>query len=169
MTTAHALQAELSHHRMLVEELRRRFPDAEDSVIADTVEGISDLNEMLAEVARSAEEDLAMAEACRTREASLQARRKRHLDRAETKRDAIANAMSAAGVKKVAAADVTLSLGAGRPKIIVTNEDQVIAEGYAKTTVTVDRVALGEALKAGNEVMGATLGNSPPVLTVRVR
>lgn len=169
MNTAHALQAELSHHQALVADLRRRFPDADEDTIADTVEGISNLDEALAEVARSVADDKAAAEACGLRIADLEIRKKRHLDRADTKRDAIANAMAAAGIKKVAAPDVTLSLSDGRPKVVVTNEDQVIAEGYGKTTVTVDRTALGDALKAGNEVLGATLSNSSPVLTVRTK
>lgn len=170
MTTAHALQGALSHHQMLVEELRRRFPEADSDTIADTVAGISDLEEALAEVARSAAEDRAMGDVCQRRVDDLQAREKRHYDRAEAKREAIANAMAAAGLKKVVAADVTLSLGAGRLKVLVTNEAQVIAEGYGKQPpAVVDKTALREALVAGNEVMGATLSNAEPVLTVRVR
>lgn len=170
MTTAHAMAGELSHHRMLVDELRRRFPDASEDTIADTVAGMTDLDEMLAEVARSAADDKAVAAVCRLRMEDLAIRTKRHDDRAEAKREAIANTMAAAGIKKVMAPDLTLSLSAGKPKVLITNEAQVIADGFGKQPpAVVDKAALRAALEAGNQVIGATLGNAAPVLTVRTK
>lgn len=170
MTTAYALVGELPHHLALVEDLRRRFPDADDDTIADTVAGMSDLEDMLAEVARSIADDKAAAAACQLRLDDMATRKKRHEDRAATKRDCIASVMDRAGLRKVSAPDVTLSLGRGKPKVIITDEAQVIADGYGiQPDPVIDRVTLRAALEAGNEVKGATLGNAAPVLTVRTK
>lgn len=170
MTTTHALIGELPHHQALVADLRRRFPDADDDTIADTVAGMSDLEDMLAEVARSVADDEAAAAACKMRIDDMATRKKRHEDRAETKRDCIAKVMERAGLRKITAPDVTLSLGKGRAKVVITDESAVLKDGYGITPPDViDKKALRVALEAGDKVEGATLGNSIPVLTMRLR
>ena len=57
----------LSHHAYLLERLRTEFPEADEETLMDTVEGLSDLDEVIAEIVRSRLEDLAMAEALRRR------------------------------------------------------------------------------------------------------
>lgn len=168
--TTRDVLGELAHHQTLVRMLRERFPDADEEAIADTLEGMSDLNDMLAEVARSIADDRADAEACKLRIADLQLRAKRHEDRAAAKREVIASVMERAGVRKITAPDVTLSLGQGKPKLVITNEAQVIADGYGiQPDPVIDKVTLRAALEAGNEVLGATLGNGGVVLTVRTK
>ena len=55
----HSLKHELSSHLMCRERLREAFPDVDDECLQDTLEGLTNLPEMLAEVLRSflADED----------------------------------------------------------------------------------------------------------------
>lgn len=168
--TTRDVLGELAHHQTLAQMLRERFPDEDQQTLADTLEGMSDLNDMLAEVARSIADDKCDAEACKLRIADLQLRAKRHEDRAAAKREVIASVMERAGLRKIVAADVTISLGQGKPKLVITNEAQVIAEGYGiQPDPVIDKVTLRAALEAGNEILGATLGNAAPQLTIRTK
>ena len=59
----HPLMHELSHHEYLRQRLEREFPDADEETLADTLEGLTNLNEMLGAVVRSHLDDMAMVEA----------------------------------------------------------------------------------------------------------
>ncbi len=55
-----AVAAELHQHLYLKERLAAEFPDLDDETLADTLDGETRLNEALAAVLRSREEDLAL-------------------------------------------------------------------------------------------------------------
>ncbi len=46
------IQRELSHHQYLRSRLEEEFPDADEETLVDTLEGLSNLPDMLAEVCR---------------------------------------------------------------------------------------------------------------------
>lgn len=48
------LQRELTHHQYLRERLAADFPDVDEECLHDTLEGLTNLTDMLAEVLRSA-------------------------------------------------------------------------------------------------------------------
>ena len=54
------LTGELSRHRAFRDRLLAEIPDLDNETLADTLEGLTDLREMLAEVIRSALEDEAL-------------------------------------------------------------------------------------------------------------
>ncbi len=63
----HGMSRELAHHQYLRERLTADFPDADEETLVDTLEGLSNLPDMLAEVCRSMLDDQAMVSALRGR------------------------------------------------------------------------------------------------------
>ena len=53
------LNHELANHEYLRQQLEKKFPDIDEETLLDTLEGITDLHEMIAEVVRSRQDDLA--------------------------------------------------------------------------------------------------------------
>jgi hypothetical protein len=47
------IDRELTHHQYLRARLEEEFPDADEETLVDTLEGLSNLPDMLAEVCRS--------------------------------------------------------------------------------------------------------------------
>ncbi len=50
---SHPVLHELTYHEYLREQLRNEFPDIDEETLADTLEGLTNLNEMLGAVVRS--------------------------------------------------------------------------------------------------------------------
>jgi len=57
----------IARHKALALALARDFPEADEETLADTIEGASDLPQLLTAVLRSRLEDLSLAEALRRR------------------------------------------------------------------------------------------------------
>src|SRR5918994_7142952 len=97
MTTSLAVQA--STYAQLREKLRSEFPKVDDQTLQDTLEGMTDLPDMLATVLRSQLEDLMSAKALRGRIAEMETRLARFERRAETKRQLVTTVMERAQVR----------------------------------------------------------------------
>lgn len=169
MTDPLALEA------MRVSCLRARLLDlypelGEDAqALADTLEGMSDFNDMVCVVIDSAENDAALVTALQDRVASMNLRMQRLSEREDRKRRAVAGAMEAAGVRKIEAPEFTISLRALPSKVVVTDETRIPADYWReKTTKTVDKTALKTALENGT-VPGAELSNGGIGLSVRTK
>jgi hypothetical protein len=59
---SNALIHELTYHDYLREQIRNDFPDIDEETLADTLEGLTNLNEMLGAVVRSHLDDMEMVE-----------------------------------------------------------------------------------------------------------
>ncbi len=163
------LLRELSHHQYLRERLEADFPDADEECLRDTLEGLTNLTDMLAEVLRSALEDQAFVTALRSRIGDMQARLSRIEERARKKRDLVCSVMERADVRKLMEPDLTVSLRPSRAPLVVTDEE-AIPEGYWKAQAPkLDRQGLLAALSAGRDVPGAILGNAPMTISVRTK
>ncbi len=90
------------------------FPDLDDETLHDTLEGITDLKQMLAEVVRSALDDEALAGGLSTRLSDMKARLERLEERAKRKRQLVLRAMADCEIPKLTEADFTASLRAAR-------------------------------------------------------
>jgi len=164
-----ALSRELTHHQYLRERLAADFPDADEECLRDTLEGLTNLTDMLAEVLRSALEDQAFVTALRGRVGDMQARLSRIEERARKKRDLVCSVMERADLKKLTEPDLTVSLRPSRAPLVVTDEE-AIPEGYWKAQAPkLDRQGLIAALSAGRDVPGALLGNAPMTISVRTK
>ncbi len=165
----HRLSQEVAHYTYLRERLAADFPDADEETLCDTLEGLTNLTDMLAEVLRSALEDQAFVTALRGRVGDMQARLSRIEERARKKRDLVCSVMERADVRKLTEPDLTVSLRPSRAPLVVTDEE-VIPEGYWKAQAPkLDRQGLLAALSAGRDVPGAILGNAPMTISVRTK
>lgn len=143
------------------------FPDLDDETLNDTLEGITDLKQMLAEVIRSALDDEALASGLSTRLSDMKARLERLEERGKRKRQLVLRAMSEAEISKLTEADFTASLRAGSPTLDVVAEDKIPAAYWKPQPPKLDKQGILSALKSGAEVEGASL--APPQMQLSVR
>lgn len=169
MTADWKLGQQLTQHEYLREQLAERFPDEDEETLRDTLEGLTDLTDMLAELIRSSLDDKALVTALKQREADMKERRERFETRAQKKRDLVFNTMERADIKKIDAPDLTASLRAGRSKVMVAVESEVPGMYWLPQDPKLDRNGLYRDLVSGTDVPGATLANAPPTLSVRTK
>ena len=163
------LKAQTTLYRRFHEKLLDRFPDLDDETIRDSLEGLTDLHEMIAAVIRSALVDEALQVGLRTRIEDMRQRLTRLAERGLKKRQLALEAMNEAGLKKLEQPDFTASARLGAPPLVVTT-DQAIPEVYwIPQPPRLDRQTLTSDLRRGDEVPGACLGNAAPILTVRTK
>ncbi len=163
------IQRELSHHQYLRARLEEEFPDADEETLVDTLEGLSNLPDMLAEVCRSMLDDQAMVSALRGRIGDMQERCGRIEARARKKRELVCSVMERADLKKVMEPELTVSLRPARPPLAVVDEELVPEAFWRPQTPKLDRQGLIAALAAGRDVPGAILGNAPMTISVRTK
>jgi hypothetical protein len=141
----------------------------DEATLADTVEGLCDLHEVVAAVVRAALLEEAMADGLKAHIHLLQQRLDRLTERAAARRQIARDAMLEADLKKVAAPDFTLTVRPGSPAVVVVEEVDIPASYWQPREPRLDRVALLNDLKRGTAVAGAQLSNPEPVLSVRIR
>jgi hypothetical protein len=166
------LHAALAEHRDLKAELLAAYPEliADEQTLNDTLDGCSSLDEAIAAVIRSAEEDRALCEALSARMEDMKARLERLKARVEKKREAVADIMEQAGKKKVVAPDFTITLSNRAPACIITDESKLPDDLMTVPPLPEpkpDKRAILALLKDGKPVPGATLSNPRPTVTVR--
>ncbi len=163
------LLQELSHHQYLRERLEAEFPDADEETLHDTLEGMTNLTEMLAEVLRSQLEDQAMGSALRGRISDMQERFSRFEDRARKKRELVTRVMEQADLRKLVEADFTVSLRPSRPPLMIIDDEAIPGDFWRPQPAKLDRQGLISALGAGRDIPGAVLGNPPMIISVRTK
>lgn len=119
---SHPVIHELSHHEYFRKLLESEFPDIDEETLTDTLEGLTDLNEMLGAVVRSYLDDTALTAALKTRITDMQDRLARISKRSEEKRALVKSVMETANLKKLTEADFTASLRPSRPPLLVDDE-----------------------------------------------
>jgi hypothetical protein len=163
------LPSELQRYSAARELLLIEFPSLDPETLADTLEGISDFKEMLAEVIRSALDDEALAVGLSTRLSDMKARMERFEARAQRKRELVLKAMREAQIPKLMVADFTASLRQGAPILDVVEEVKIPAAYWKPQPPKLDRQGLLVALKAGTPVEGAVLQSPKLQLSVRTK
>ncbi len=163
------LTIEASKYQALKQRLLELYPQVDDETLADTLEGITDLHEMIAAVIRSALVDEALQAGLRTRLEEMRRRLERLEERGAKKRQLALEAMCEVGLKKLAQPDFTASARAGMPSLIIV-EDGLIPEPYwVPQPSKLDRQSLLADLKRGAVIDGVQLGNPKPCLAVRTK
>jgi Siphovirus Gp157 len=102
-------------YRTIRDRLRAQDPQIDEQTLADTVEGLTDLHEILTAVIRAALADQALASGLEGRIGEMQARRDRLQDRATKRRQIAKDAMVELDLKKLSAPDFTASIRPGTP------------------------------------------------------
>lgn len=163
------LTAELHHHKLVREKLVREFPGLDDETLSDTLEGLSNVREILAELIRSALEDEALVSGLSTRLNELRSRHKRLATRAEAKRSLALRAMVEADLKNLTEPDFSAFVRQSAPVLDVVAEELIPPEFWKPQPPKLDRQSLLEALKSGAEIEGAAIAQSQVQLSVRTR
>lgn len=169
MTASVVLKSELRAYELLRHRLLSEHPDLDDETIRDTLEGITTLHELIAELIRSALLDEALQAALRTRLEEMRSRLARLAERGLKKRQLALEAMNEAGLKKLEQPDFTASARLGAPPLVVTSEQSIPPAYWVPQPPKLDRQSLLGDLKRGNDIPGACLGNANPVLAVRTK
>ena len=162
-----SLKGELHAYAALRQQLLADIPDLDDETLADTLEGATELTEVLAELVRSALLDEAFAEGLKARITEMKARLDRLQNRAVRKRELVLRAMNEAGLAKLSQPDFSASLRQGQPTLDVKVEDKIPAAYWRPQPPKLDRQGLMAALKGGVIVEGATL--LPPMAQLFIR
>ncbi len=163
------LSREVVHYEYLRERLKADFPEADEDTLRDTLEGMTKITDMLAEVLRSLLEDQSLAGALKGRIADMQERLSRFEERARKKRELVTTVMEQADLKKLAESDFTVSLRTSRPPLMIIDEEAIPRDFRKPQPDKLDRLALISALRDGRDIPGAVLGNPPMTISVRTK
>jgi hypothetical protein len=164
-----SIKAEIPKYQLLRQRLTVEFPDIDEETQIDTLEGITDLHEMIATVIRSALVDEALYSGLRFRVDDMRERLSRLELRASKKRQLALEAMSEAGLAKLEQPDFTASVRAGSPALLVIAEENIPAPYWLPQPPKLDRQAILGELKRGIAIAGAEMSNPKPILSVRTK
>ena len=167
--TSHPLKIETYHYQQARERLLFAWPQLDPETLADTLEGITDLHEMIAAVIRSALVDEALHAGLRLRVDDMRERLSRFELRATKKRQLALEAMTEVGLTKLEQSDFTASARAGSPALVVIAEERIPEAFWLPQSPKLDRQAILAELKRGIEIPGAQMSNPKPVLSVRTK
>jgi hypothetical protein len=156
-------------YRVIHNRLKAEDPQIDEQTLADTVEGLTDLHEILATVIRAALSDQALATGLEGRIGEMQTRVDRLQDRAAKRRQIAKDVMLELDLKKLAAPDFTASIRPGMPALMVIDEAAVPSIYWEPREPRLNRQGLANDLKQGAEITGVALSNPEPVLSVRTK
>lgn len=144
-----------------------RWPELTEEVqtLNDSLAGLDDFEEQCLAVLRDALRREAMAKGLGGLIEEMQARKRRLDEGAKFLRVAVLNAIQEAGVPRITAPDMTVSVGRAKPRVVITDE-AALPDNLCQITRTPDKTAIAAALATG-DVPGAMLGNPAVFLSVR--
>jgi len=163
------LANELRSHHLFRRRLLDEFPDVDELTLADTLEGLTNVREMLAAVLRSALADEVLATALAARTIDMKARCDRIAALAKRKRQLVLQAMVETDVAKLTEPDFSASLRQGSATLEVQAEDKIPAAYWKPQPPKLDKLGIMAALKAGTEIEGAALAAPQMQLSVRTK
>jgi hypothetical protein len=164
-----SLKIESQTYQELKNRLQADFPALDHETLADTLEGITDLHEMIAAVIRSALVDEALQSGLRSHMDDMRERLSRLEFRASKKRQLALEAMTDVGLIKLEQPDFTASARAGSPALVVVAEDKIPGPYWLPQAPKLNRQAILGELKRGVEIPGTQMKNPQPVLMVRTK
>ena len=157
------------HYKAVRERLRTEEPHIDDQCLADTLEGLSDLPEILTAIVRAALTDEALAIGLKGRIGEMEDRLARLRDRAAKRRQIVKDTMVGLDLKKLEAPDFTASVRPGIASLVVIEPAQVPGLYWEPGEPRLNRKELLADLKQGAEITGVVLSDPDPVLSVRTR
>lgn len=158
-----------AHFSTIRDRIRMEDPRIDEGTLADTVEGLSDLPEILTTILRAALADEAMAGGLKGRIIEMEERLNRLEERATKRRQIVKETMVKVDLKKLSAPDFTATVRAGTPSLTILDEAAVPHIYWEPREPRLNRQELLSELKHGAKISGVTLNDPEPVLTVRTR
>ncbi|MEY4034573.1 MAG: hypothetical protein RL492_1767 [Verrucomicrobiota bacterium] len=165
--------ADLAHRLLMetkaAEALKADLAALTDDVdaIRDTLEGETNLRELVRDVLLSIEEDQLLMDGCKARISDLEAREARLEKRIETKRALIEKALMVGDIPSVETDIGTVSLSAKPRALIIKDEAVIPSEFWKAAPPKLDKNAIKSAIRDGREVPGAELDNGGVIMTLR--
>jgi Siphovirus Gp157 len=156
-------------YRAIRDRIRAEDPQIDEQTLADTVEGLIDLHEIVTAIIRSALADEALATGLKGRIAEMEDWLARLQDRASKRRQIAKDVMVELDLKKLTAPDFTASIRPGMPALMVIDEAAVPSIYWEPREPRLNRQGLVTDLKQGAEITGVALSNPEPVLSVRTK
>ena len=162
------IRAEVQRHRNIKEELLTLYPELADDTpaLADTLLGETTLDRAIASLIEEALIREALADGIAGRIKAMQERKSRLASGAEKLRAMALWAMQEGGFPKLTEPTFTATVGQASPKVVISDEKQLPAWAW-RITKEPNKTQIATVLKGGEEVPGATFGNTRPTLTVR--
>src|SRR5207344_985973 len=134
--------------------IRSEEPQIDEQTLADTVEGLTDLHEIVTAIIRAALADEALATGLKGRIAEMQDRLDRLQDCAAKRRQIAKDVMVELDLKKITAPDFTISIRPGMPALLVLDEAAVPSIYWQPTPPRLNRQGLLCELKEGADIQG---------------
>ena len=156
-------------YRAIRDRIRAQDPQIDEQTLADTVEGLTDVHEIVAAIVRAALADEALATGLKGRIAEMQDRLDRLQDCAAKRRHIARDVMVELDLKKITVPDFTVSVRPGMPSLLVLDEAAVPSIYWEPREPRLNRQGLANDLKQGAEISGVALSNPEPVLSVRTK
>jgi len=156
-------------YRTIRDRIRAEDPQIDEQTLADTVEGLTDVHDIIAAIVRAALADEALATGLKNRIAEMQDRLVRLQDCAAKRRQIAKDVMVELDIKKITAPDFTASVRPGMPALLVLDETAVPSIYWQPVAPRLNRQGLLNELKDGADIKGVTLSDPEPVLSVRTR
>lgn len=166
MADARRLELETRAAQRLKEQLIATYGD-DAELIRDMVEGETGLHEAIGKATLELAAVEGEKEGIEVAIAKLKERLDRHCKKAEGIRAAIYSAMEIAELTSLKTPAATLSVRPAPPKVEVIEQTLIPALYWTRPDPVLDKKALRDALKAGEQIPGAMLSNSAPALSVR--
>jgi hypothetical protein len=148
------------------QSLERNFNPETDGEALDIAQG--DVHVLLSRVIRAAVEADSFAAAVALRIGDMQERRQRYESRRDALRATAFAVMDALELKKITDPEFTVTIRAGSQRPMITDES-AIPDEYKKTVISVDKVAINQAVKDGVVIPGVELSNALPSLNIRTK
>jgi len=164
MSAEHGLHREMQAASALRESLALY---GDEDLLRDTIEGATELREMIAAVFASIADDNEMLVGIAARMEDLKQRKARFEKSIERKRSMIEQAMAIGEIKTLALPEATLSLTDKAQGIVIEKESLIPSSYWKKQPPKLDRGTLLKDLRAGTAVPGASLDNGGITLTIR--
>jgi len=117
---------------------------------------------------RKRSEAQVFAEGCKELEQNYKQRKQSWEKKADAMRDFIGTLMSAAGETSYKGSAGTVSVKQVAPKPLIQDEDAVPDE-YKKTTISIDKGAINEAVKNGETIPGIGMDNGGITTQIRTK
>lgn len=161
------LTAALVTRKNLRDRLIEQFPGIEEdeTALMDTLAGIDDFEEQALAVLRLAIEREAHGNALGELMDTMAGRKRRLEDGAKSLRIAVLNAMQEAGLPGIKAADMTVGIGRGKAKLIITDEAKV-PDALCRIKREPDKTAIAKAYAPDDMPDWLAIGNPQPFLSI---
>jgi len=157
--------------RRQIENLKLVHPELleDDEAWIATLESETSFDDLLTNIVRRIEDTKAMVIGTKDRFEELKSRKDRFEHRVETLRSLLFKMMEAAELNSRELPEATISIRKGQPQLIGDADPEALLPEFRKVSVTTDKTAIKDALKAGRTVPGFQLSNSQPTLSIRIR